>query len=369
MAKVPIDYIGYLQNVARWRPPLASASTQSGFTAVTHTGAGTGTITPSVVSTSLIQATATESNFMLKISTGGAVGTMQFQISTDGGNTYGSAVTPTASYAIATNVTVGLSGTFTLGDTYAFQCTDVPIAAFTDSSSNRHGLIVDHFGFPMGRHSQFREDWCGYSTGVAASQTSVAFATRWSATTGSTGSITINTPGATYPSPYLTLASGATSGSKAEMNVNGPIIHPSSTYSVSVLEFEWSLTAIGANNLNCWAGWAQGIPDVSGDFLGFFWSGGTLFWDGNGLATAVNFAPSASAVPNMRCRIEYGGSSTPLNGYVRAFINDALVFVDNTALNIPSHAVAPTFSAKASGASPTASMTVGSVLAAWNRWA
>jgi hypothetical protein len=172
--KTPLDFITFLQKAALFQPPLTPASGGQGFTAVTHTGSGTGTIAPTAVSSTVSQPTSTPYKFVFKIIAPGAVGTATFQVSLDGGNTYGSTVTTAASYTEPTSgVVVTMSGTFVASDTYAFQATDVNIAAIADLNGIVHGGF-DHNGYPrLGRLWKFYAAW---------TEGTIANATQWMST-------------------------------------------------------------------------------------------------------------------------------------------------------------------------------------------
>jgi len=82
---------------------------------VTHTGSGTGTVTPS--GTPSLNALV-----VVKLITGGATGAATFQASLDGGATWGTTtVTGGAVVLAGTGITLAFAGTFTLGDRYSFS--------------------------------------------------------------------------------------------------------------------------------------------------------------------------------------------------------------------------------------------------------
>jgi hypothetical protein len=78
-----------------------------------HIGAGTGTLT------TFNGIPSPDVGYCVKISTGGATGTAHYEVSTDGGVTFGSATTLAASgNALGGGPTFSASGTFTLNDRY-----------------------------------------------------------------------------------------------------------------------------------------------------------------------------------------------------------------------------------------------------------
>ena len=156
MAKVPVDYVNWIQSSARFCPPVNSAGGAGGYTAVTYNGFG-GTVAPGQTPTGV--RIATGQSFYLKIIVGGAVGTATFQSSMDGGNTYGATQTTAASMTDATTgITLAFSGTFTANGTAQWRSAFTPVLATADVNGNIHNL-ADHDGFPMGRRSELRFEW------------------------------------------------------------------------------------------------------------------------------------------------------------------------------------------------------------------
>src|SRR5262249_2850692 len=145
--KTLADYTSYLNTVARYQPPKASGSGTPGFSAVTHIGTGSGTVTPT-------GATSGGLFVAIQMISGGAVGTATFQYSTDGGANWSSTQTTAATFAIgATGIIVVFSGSFVITDLYLFRQVFTPMAQFIDSAGNGR-FLIDHNGFPLGRLSE-----------------------------------------------------------------------------------------------------------------------------------------------------------------------------------------------------------------------
>lgn len=155
--KTKADFIAYIQKAAALSPawPLNTALAQVGFTPVTQSGSGTGTIVPTGTGYGGL-------NFVIKIIASGAVGTGTFQYSTDGGNTYSSTTTTTSAYTIgATGVTANFAGSFVAGDTYSWQQAFTPQARFLDAAGNGR-FLIDHNGTEMSRIVKSDEVWPVY---------------------------------------------------------------------------------------------------------------------------------------------------------------------------------------------------------------
>lgn len=79
-----------------------------------HIGAGGGTVTPSGVPNP-------DANYCVQISTGGVAGVGQYKLSTDGGVTFGAAVTIAASNPISGSAVWASAGLYVLNDRYYFS--------------------------------------------------------------------------------------------------------------------------------------------------------------------------------------------------------------------------------------------------------
>jgi len=151
--KVNADFITHIQSAVRLDRPFQN-QTLSPFTAVAHTGSGTGTFTPSgnVKFSAGIR-------FLVKILTTGASGAATFATSLDGGNTFGATQTTAVSMTDATSgVTFAFTGNFVAGDTYGFKGAFTPQAMWSDSAGNAR-FLVDHNGYPLGRIGRWSELW------------------------------------------------------------------------------------------------------------------------------------------------------------------------------------------------------------------
>lgn len=134
-------------------PSLTDAGT--GYTAVTQTGSGLGTVAFS-------GACGAPVDFMIKITLAGAVATAKYQLSRNRGRDYdveattAATVTDTATGAIITFDSSG--GNFVLDDTYEAQLVFAPLAVY----KNRYGYVGggrDHLGSEAGRWSGIETAW------------------------------------------------------------------------------------------------------------------------------------------------------------------------------------------------------------------
>lgn len=179
------DYIAFLQSASRVNIPVApGSSTGFGFGAITHSGGGTGTITPSGVSLG-------GQYCVVKIMSSGGLGVGSFQFSTDGGSTYGATTTIPGggTYTDGSGIAITFAGTFTSTDTYAFRCIDAPLQMWHDPSGRAREL-VDHLGFLNGQVSSHREDWTLDATSAFAAASSDVYIpgnSRWKYTLGTAG--------------------------------------------------------------------------------------------------------------------------------------------------------------------------------------
>jgi hypothetical protein len=151
--KVKADFLAHIQSSVRLERPFQNQAL-SGFTAVQHQGTGTGTLTPSgnvKISAGL--------RFLVKMLSTAASGVATFQVSLDGGNTYGAVQTTAVSMTDATSgVTFAFTGNFVAGDTYGFKAAFTPQAQWTDTAGNGR-FLIDHNGLPGGRIARWSELW------------------------------------------------------------------------------------------------------------------------------------------------------------------------------------------------------------------
>lgn len=215
---------GHITNVgdlrlARWisntgalttEDQVTSFTTGSGFEDVIPLITGVGTVTPTG------KTGGKQYDFRVKISTTGGRGAGQFQLSRDGGVSYGSAVTIDGS-GVNTDSTSGLvltfsNSTFNAGDVYGFRPRFTPQATYQDLGG-RVRDIVDHNGFRAGRTSEFREEWMYGWSGVTSVPAGAG--DRWTTTLAAGGSVTCNDANASFCSAYVEV--GGTINSTEEL--------------------------------------------------------------------------------------------------------------------------------------------------------
>jgi len=377
--KVPADFIAYLQKTALWRPPGTLSSTTPGFTAVTHTGAGTGTVTPKAPLNALVNnVTNGPQSVMINIIVGGAVGVATFQWSNDGGVTYGTTQTTAASYTDGTSgITIAFGGTtFNANDTYAFRPTDTPLAQFQDSVGITRG-IFDALGHHMGRVTEFREDWFNFFTAPAASGTTNPLVgnQKWQAVN-TNGAIAFNSIGANQVATGLKISCGA---SQSCYLLSSNDVHPglssSNTWLCHEWDFEVASNAIAASHGKVYLGFNQG---TSPGTL-YFWLRSDASVNANwqlecangGTATTLDTGIQALGTsdpfyPNHRIRMQMLCSTGPFGIHIcRAFIDEKLI--GNLTTNIPSGGM-KVIAGVAGDATNGAQLYFGSVLGKWARW-
>lgn len=305
----------------------------SGYSAVSHTGSGTGTVAPS----GSVSITAGV-YFAVKIILGGAVGTATFQSSLDGGVTYGATQTTAASMTDATTgVTLAFAGTFTATDVYQWTSAFTPQAQWKDSAGNVRYLI-DHNGYPAGRRTEFREGWFGgafnYATAGIVPGLPLWQVYAANAPTGfSTGPIF---GGISYPSSMAQIDPAQANAGKLAISTGAGLVLQ--TYSAFIMEWEAALNTVGANNQTFFVGIgaeATGSdPMVATSALAFRKTSAQTNWQaytGSGTAqtsTDTGVAPVANTL--QRFRIAYYGSATPIgiaqgSAVALFWINEALV--------------------------------------------
>jgi hypothetical protein len=240
----------------------------NGFSLVTHTGLGTGTIVPS-------GNCGTNNIYFILISTSGGLGVGQFRLSYDGGLTYSSPITIPGGGVYQdpnTFLTLTFAGLFVIQDVYWFKPLFSPLEVFKDNQLQAHSL-VDHSGFPMGRRTEIREEWldpAGFATSSSKWETSVTGAgfTAGILDAGSAGGTSqlYNFPTTTFKVESDTnLASD-----KYFALTRAKIFYPqtlnvldttsiNSAFINSVVEFEALTDKILANNSEYYIGWGENL--------------------------------------------------------------------------------------------------------------
>ncbi len=380
------DFTAYIQSCARISPPIVGAANSTGFSSVTHTGGGTGTVVPSGTSNGGIF-------FVVQIDTSGGLNVGKYKYSINGGLTYSSAVTIPVSGVTAALGGVGIvltfAGTFTATDTYAFRSADTPQHLYSDPNDSPL-YRIDHLGFPGGNIGRFREDWqnkCANQTSTAAAITGN---TKWAVTitNGSTislgevpsvlGSAVVNGPFAygTLNTSVVSLLSFYYSGgtTPAGLLVN---------YDDTIMAWEWE---IGIKDATVDHQWQFGLSNASGPapstVARFAWlkgvngdrwicNVGTLA-HGYGILFDTGVAATSAGAngPNMTFRIELYGANGPAGLMARFFINGVIVR-ETATNNVPQNNVMllPYFygSNLNSTVSSDMAICIGTVYGAWNR--
>lgn len=327
--KTPADFIGHVQTAVRLDTAVVPAS-GSGFSAVGYSSFG-GTVTPSGS-----VKTNTGTRFVIQIQTGGAVGTATFKTSTDGGNTYGALQTTAASMTDATSgITLAFAGTMTANGTASFRSANTPLAQWQDVAGNNR-LLVDPFGMPSGRFNRWDEDW---ATEIASTyntdQSPMTKTPRWTFLAGnSAGSnqIALISPSSTYGGRAWTMTPGTNANDSVLLGLTGgAALNPQSFIDASV-EFDFQMSAAGANNVAFAMGWWSGsvsagaIPTSSNSGAYFRKQSSETNWQlctcNGSTLTVVDSGVAPSAATWQRFRIEYHGSGTGTGLRVVFSIND-----------------------------------------------
>jgi hypothetical protein len=330
--RVDTDYIAHIQSAVGLDVPVLNAS-GTGFTTPVNTNLG-GTITPSG-SAHIADGT----RVMVKIQTGGAVGTATFKTSIDGGNTYGVLQTTAASMTDATSgITFAFAGTFTANGTAAFRAAFTPLASWADQAGNVRS-IVDHNGYRRGRLHEYWEDYLSISQGIAtvngaASLTSGRLRYSIPATSNFQTLYQPQMPG-TIPL-NINIGSNAASGATAVFNSAMPIANPQ-TFTSLVLEFEiasppvtnvdWkvgfstSLSSATPNNANYDLALCRQAADTSWQLLT---ANGSTF-----TKTPSGVTPSSGGPPDA-ITLELHGSGSPYGAKARLMVNGTVVETTST---------------------------------------
>lgn len=337
-SKTNADFITHIQKSVRLDTAVASPGT--GFSAVTHTGTGTGTVAPG--STAIITGgqakTAAGLRVLILIVTPGAGGVATYQTSLDGGNTFG-AVQTTGGATSVLDVTSGvvqqMSGTFVAGDTYAFRSAFTPRASWKDAAGKNRALI-SHNGFAGGQVIQDATNW----------NINVADGGKWqnfqngAGNTAAVGTASIGFGlGAIWHGRYMSLGLPTTAANWVNDQTTLPLADFGDT-GLS-LELEWAAgTFLAANSPTYIMGLGFGststAPSAWGYRAWFKCATANTNWqlqyqfNGGAIANVDSGVPFLAGATSARFKIECHGSATPIgllfgSGVVLFFINDALV--------------------------------------------
>lgn len=378
--KALTDYSAYTQRSVQLAPPSFSAD-GSGYSAVTHTGTGTGTCAPTALSSTVPHSSTQPYPYLIKIIVGGAVGTATFQMSINGGTTFGSTVTTSATVIVApTGISLSFVGTFVAGDTYAFVEVDRPLLSLVGSSIGGVGAQeFDHLGFPQGKYQLFREDWCGSGFTVGPSQSAVATWNRWIATTSANAGINAGAPNSSYPGASVALDTAGATPNAAVIYTNA-MMYAGYASLYSAMEFDFGISDITSAGSDIYMGWSSTpTPEAnSSDRALIYWKASTqklTLQTANGsislLSSACNIQPTASNFPNMRARIEVYGSSSVYGNMVRLFLDNGTGWnLCNVEIGVfPTTGLYPMFRVYNAGSGTgTYLARIGSVRATWNVW-
>ena len=327
---VVADYLAYVQASTGFSPPVLNAA-NIGFTARTHTGTGAGTVLPSG---SVKIATGT--NFKIKIVQSGTLGAALFQMSIDGGTTYGANQGVSASLTCATSgITLAFTGDFVINDTYQFNSAFSPLQTYANTDGYVRNF-VDHNGFSgMGRITEIREDWRGI---IAAGYTGVTTATAVDGarlTLTQTGSATATIPYIIEGSRCLRQTITQASAKSLIYQSGAPGLFWYRADTVMVAEWESRLTVSGTS-LN--AAVSVGISSApstspyasSADNISIFAIDGDTTWSlavssstaGAQVLTATTATINTSSL--QRFRLEVYGLNSVYGESIRLFVDGAL---------------------------------------------
>jgi hypothetical protein len=364
-----------VQTAVRLDTPVLNTGA-TGFTSVTASGLG-GTVTPSG-SAHIADGT----RFVIQIQTGGAVGTATFKTSVDGGNTYGALQTTAASMTDATSgITLTFSGTFTANGTAAFRSAFTPQAQWSDQAGNIRSY-ADHIGYPMGRFTNWVENWDWFIgvSGVQSLSLPSANYLKWSYSSSANSILGTIGDGAgpTTSSSYLKNQLATPANGNTSRLISG--IAPLVTYSglSMACEFEIGGTATGAGAAGSAAfkvGWFNqaAATIAAGDYgIGIVKQGGDSTWKvvtcNNGVSTSQDTALSCIDGSFHRVRLELHGNTSPYGAQTAFFFVDGKPFSSTTNLPFASVGLLWVVSNDCVGSSLTASvLEVGPVHACWNR--
>lgn len=378
--KTAVDFIAYQQDSVQLAPPSFSAD-GSGYSAVTHTGTGTGTCAPTALSTTVSQASTQPYSYLIKIIVGGAVGTATFQMSTNGGTTFGATNTTAANIVVSpTGISLAFAGTFVANDTYSFIEVDRPLLSLVGSTLGGVGAQeFDHLGFPQGKYQMFREDWTGAGFTVTPGSSAVATWNRWLATTTTSAAINVNAPNVTYPGSSIAIDTAAATPTAGVIYTNA-MMYSGYANLYSALEFDFGLSDLTASGSDVYMGWSSTpTPEANNnDRALLYWKASTqklTLQTANGSIILSSLAcpiqPTAANVPNIRARIEVYGSASLYGNMIRLFLDNGSGWRLCSTQNgvFPSTGLYPMFRVYNAGAGTgTYLARIGSVRAAWNVW-
>lgn len=326
------DYIAWLQASANFSPPFKGpGGNLGGYSTVTHTGGGGGTVTPTDGSKA-----ATGTNFVIKMIVGGTVGTATFQTSVNGGTSFGSTQTTSASMTDATSgITLAFSGVFTGGDTYQFNSAFTPLVSYANTDGYVRNF-VDHNGYiDMGRVGWLDQNWAGIdfagrSLALAPSGGYFLDGYTWKGKgqgANSSEGLTENSyAGSTSLMHYQGLAGGSSGDYNFVYTSNGLFVPTADT--VAVAEFEAFLDHSGVTESVWQFGFTNNTSNtaLSSDnkFMMEMVTGDTTWYirtaDGSS-SSRVNTGVTIDTTNMQKFRMELYGANSPYGALARVFIN------------------------------------------------
>jgi hypothetical protein len=366
--KVLTDYVAYLQSGARTDLAVVNAA-GSGFTAPTYTAFG-GTVTPSGT------AHITDgTRFAIQIQLGGAVGAATFKTSTNGGATYGATQTTAASMVDATSgITLAFAGTLTAAGTASFRSAFTPLAQWSDALGNVRS-IVDHNGYRRGRTNEIIEDWQAWVnlTGPSGPQQ----AGRWFYSVPASTILFGFNATAAFPGGGILLSTTSIPTATSIGMTTPHLAFMPQSFTSLVMEFEASMSPVGANAMN----WQVGVSSSGTTNVGTplataqqmtvgrrasdpnTWQ---LFTANGSALNVVDTGVAINTTVPDRITLELHGSASPYGAKARCFINETLI---ETSTNLPltTQALNLILGGTSTGTA-TATLTVSPLRAVLNRY-
>lgn len=344
--------------------PLLTFTSSSGFEDVVHIGAGAGTVTPSGNSGGQAR------DICIKVTTSGAAGggTATYQWSFNAGLSYNGIdiLIPAGASTVSDGVVVTFAGNFAAGDVYNFRPRFVPQATHTDNGGRIRG-VVDHNGYTLGRHGQFREDWMYSWNGIS----SVPTPSPWAMTVSGTGSVTNDNADSNLNAPYIFFSQiGSTAGDTIALYTNKKFAY---LYDDITLVSEWEcITASGnnvqvqfglrdANTLSANGVWFQ--KNNGGNWICYVSAGGVSSTANSGVSV-----PGENTIGRMRIEILGKNVTGNPNRTARFWINEALV-AEVASTNIPVGPLLFSATVESLNNGSTIATILGPIQCVWNRMA
>jgi hypothetical protein len=215
---------------------------------------------------------------------------------------------------------------------------------------------VDRNGFPGGHYNSIFENW-HQMTDLGSKNTSptVFSATPWQLQFGNSGgsnAAQANTCNSTsYPGRYWTLTPGTNANDYANLLSTNAVVNVGASFGEAVLEFDFEISAVGANTTKWQLGWVKGAPSAGSGFTAsnygawFEWNNSvSTHWQcvtSDGASATLNVS-SPTADPStggfQRLRIEWHAVGSQFgSAQVLFFVNEVLVATNTTHLAVPNN--------------------------------